>query len=378
MRKGQVNQWVPEPLSSAVEKTIDRVSQAADFRWLAIMPDVHLAKDACVGLVLATDSLVYPQAIGGDIGCGYLVVGLDTDVSMLQDERHAARLMNGLYEEIPWNRRPGGSVVSPLPPTLTEDRLSDDRLHRATLRDGRFQMGTLGRGNHFVEFQADQDDRLWLVIHSGSRAMGQLITQHHLQQATLDKASRLSYLDTLTENGVAYLNDQEWARRYAAANRLAMLKLIEDVLSREFAIATNHKTLIHRDHNHVASERHFDRTVYVHRKGAQVASAGERSIVPGSMGTESYLVEGRGVAEAMNSFSHGAGRRMSRAAARKVVSPSSFLRQVDEVWFDTRKTDRLLDESPEAYKDIVKVMRAQRELVKIVDRHRPVLNFKAG
>ncbi len=363
-----------EGLQADVARAVERMRLAADVRHVAIMPDAHLARDVCVGAVIATKSLIYPAAVGCDIGCGMATVAIEAGADLLNHENSAGPLLASLYRDVPANRH---AIPRELPERLREHALSDSRLDRAANRDGCVQLGTLGRGNHFVEIQADAAHQLWMMVHSGSRAMGQAITNHHLQRAA-GRSCGLAFLDAATDAGQAYLADVLWAREYAAANRLAMLHAVERILATRFAVAVDWSSLIHSDHDHVRREFHFGEELLVHRKGAQSARAGEAGIIPGSMGTFTYHVSGRGMAESLTSCSHGAGRRLRRKTACGQIGLRQFERELGAVWCDRRRLPRLRDEAPSAYRDIEKVMQAQRDLVRVVRRLSPVLNYKGS
>jgi tRNA-splicing ligase RtcB len=175
----RVERWLAEPLPKDVALSIDRLASAEDVARVAVMPDVHLSGDVCVGLAVATTQLIYPAAVGGDIGCGMAAVALDADAGLLDGERAAARLLDALGKNVPAMRH-SRATMPDLPGSLQVESLSHPRLQKLLSRDGRVQFGTLGRGNHFLEFQADDEDRLWIMLHSGSRAMGQAITGHHM------------------------------------------------------------------------------------------------------------------------------------------------------------------------------------------------------
>jgi tRNA-splicing ligase RtcB len=239
------------------------------------------------------------------------------------------------------------------------------------------QLGTLGRGNHFLEFQADQDDRLWILIHSGSRALGQTITAHHVRDAKRS-AFGIACLNAGEESGQGYFADVTWARAYAQENRLVMLRAVEQLMQRLFRATADGDSLLDCDHNHVQLERHSGQPLWIHRKGAQSAALDEPGIIPGSMGAASFHTRGRGCAAALLSCSHGAGRKLSRAEARQSVSEKAFARQVGSLWYDVRRTAQLRDEAPGAYKDIRAVMRAQRELTRVERQLRPILSYKGG
>jgi tRNA-splicing ligase RtcB len=362
-------------MPSGVARSIERLAASDDVQRVAVMPDVHLARDVCIGAVVATSTVIYPAAIGGDIGCGMAAIQFDADAEVLANERAAAQTLSGLYARVPTNKHPSGTMPHRLPDELDSRPLSDSCLDRLKRRDGRVQLGTLGRGNHFVEFQADQQNRLWLMVHSGSRAVGQAITAHHLHHAQTS-GSGLAQLDSESDAGRAYLADVEWARSYAAQNRLAMLRAASELLHDLFGICAAESSLMHADHNHVRPETHFGETLLVHRKGAQSAQIDEPGMIPGSMGAASFHVAGRGLPESLCSSSHGAGRALSRTDARKTVSRRQLERQLGSVWFDHRRANALRDEAPVAYKDIHVVMRAQRKLTRIVRELRPVLCYK--
>lgn len=368
----ELQTWLTEPLTPAVAESVARLRAAEGVTKVCLMPDVHLAAEVCVGAVVATEGVLYPQAVGGDIGCGMAALRFEFEAEALNNEQAAGAVLAALYRSVPSNKHPH---AVPLPEGLRPAELSDPRLAKLATRDGAVQLGTLGRGNHFLEFQADERGQLWVMLHSGSRAMGQAITALHLSNGEPNRDG-LCGLKAETELGAAYLKDMTWARKYAAENRSAMLRAVEDLISRLFRADADWKSLIHADHNHVQRETHRGRSYFVHRKGAQSAADGESGVVPGSMGAASFHTVGRGCAASLSTCSHGAGRRMSRTEARQEITSKSFQRQVGGLWYDQRRVDRLRDESPGAYKDIREVMRAQRELVKIVRELRPVLSYK--
>ena len=372
--RAPVCQWLAEPLPADVRNALDRLAAAEDVRHVAVMPDVHLSHEVCVGTVIATRRLIYPNAVGGDIGCGMAAVALDCHAEAIAGAAEATRLFAALYQAVPLNRQPR---AAPLPAALQDAPLSDPRLEVLKRRDGRVQFGTLGRGNHFVEFQADEEGRLWLMAHTGSRAVGQAVRDLHLTRAG-KSAGGLHWLDAQTPEGEAYLSDADWARRYADASRRAILQAVGQVMASLFNVRMLDDTLITCDHNHVRRETHFGEALWVHRKGATSAAADEPGVIPGSMGSASYHVEGRGHPDALCSSSHGAGRAMSRQETRSVVSARRLRDELAGVWFDPRMAERLRDEAPSAYKDVAAVMRAQRDLTRIIRKLRPVLSYKGG
>ena len=374
-----VFRWLAQPLPKDVARSIERLATADDVQHVAVMPDVHLSGDVCVGLAVATTHLIYPAAVGSDIGCGMAALPLRGEAGILQDRRQAAALLQRLRERIPSIRHSRRTMPSELHAQLVSQPLSHPRLNKLKLRDGLVQLGTLGRGNHFAELQADDEDCLWLMLHSGSRGMGQAISQHHLALASAEKPPNwLVSLDATTDEGRAYLTDAAWAIAYAEQSRLAMIRAICELVAELFRIEADESRLIHCDHNHVRQEEHFGRLLWVHRKGALPAGEGLPGIIPGSMGAASYHVTGRGCEESLCSSSHGAGRALSRGEAMKRVSVRQLEREMRGVWYDSHLAERLRDEAPSAYKEIGAVMRAQKELTRIERRLRPLFSFKGG
>jgi tRNA-splicing ligase RtcB len=338
------------------------------------MPDVHLAADVCIGVFVATSRLLYPQAVGGDIGCGMLAVAFDVEATALHDPAKAGQVLAGLGRAVPARRRNRRVAIAP-PPDLQQAALSHARLEAIRRSEGAIEFATLGSGNHFIELQADEDGRLWLMVHSGSRGIGSTIRDHHLAQAE-NVGAGLRALDATSDQGARYLADAAWARCFADASRRAMAAEVAAVLKGVVGANSCWETVITTDHNHVSLERFGDRQLWVHRKGAMPAGLGQPGVLPGSMGSTSFHVEGRGHPDSLYSSAHGAGRALSRMAARANVTERDLRRQMTGVWFDYRLSERLRDEAPAAYNDIKAVLRAQRDLVKVTRVLRPLLNYK--
>jgi tRNA-splicing ligase RtcB len=367
--------WVAGRPDVEVRGALERLAGTADVQRIAVMPDVHLANGVCIGTVTATSQRLLPGAVGGDIGCGVAAVRFAASADLVDQAVRAAAVLAGLYRAIPFIKHASRSAP-PLPTSLVEHELSAPALEALKQRDGRLQLGTLGRGNHFLELQRDEAGELWLMVHSGSRAMGPAIRDHHARAAASDNG--LHWLDAASERGGAYLRDLAWAREYARHNRLRMIDQVDELFAALFAVRCDRSSLVDCDHNHVTREAHPCGELWVHRKGALRARAGEPGVIPGSMGSPSYHVIGRGHAAALCSSSHGAGRSMSRSDARRRVSTRRLLEQVEGVWFDHRLSERLREEAPAAYKDIGAVMRAQHELTCITRKLQPVLVYKGG
>jgi tRNA-splicing ligase RtcB len=369
-----IQAWLAAPMNHDVSEAIERLRRARDVQHVAVLPDVHLAADVCIGVVVATSRLIYPQAVGGDIGCGMLAVGFDVEAAALRDPGTAGRVLAGLGGAVPARRRNRRAAMAP-PPDLELASLSHPGLEAIRRNEAAIEFATLGSGNHFVELQGDEDGRLWLMVHSGSRALGPAIRDHHVRGAE-DVGGGLRALNATSDEGAMYLNDVAWARRFADASRRAMAAEVGTVIEALLGARPCWETLITTDHNHVSLERHGDRNLWVHRKGAMPARLGEAGVLPGSMGSPSFHVEGRGHEPALCSSAHGAGRALSRTAAREKVTERDLRRQMEGVWFDYRLASRLRDEAPAAYKDIRAVLRAQKDLVKVTRTLRPVLNYK--
>lgn len=372
----EVKAWTCDPLPPDVTRRLNWLRASDGIQRIAVMPDVHLSGSVCIGTVIASRDRIYPEAVGGDIGCGMVAVRADALAEeVLGAKNLAERVLRGLGTLVPTNKHSRLTMPSELPGGLGEEPLSAKTLESRRRRDALVQLGTLGRGNHFLELQCDDQGWLWLMVHSGSRAMGQAIAAHH-SRFCLEEAGGLRFLEARSPEGVAYLNDAQWARRYAEVNRLEMVEAVAALLEEFYGVGLDRASLFSCDHNHVQSETHEGSDLWVHRKGALSARDGEAGIVPGSMGTVSFHTLGRGCPEALSSSSHGAGRTLSRTMARKRISVRELRRQMGGVWFDRSKEAQLRDEAPEAYKDVEAVMRAQRDLTRIVRRLRPMLVHK--
>ena len=341
---------------------------------VAVMPDVHVGKGATVGTVLAMRDAIAPAAVGVDIGCGMTAVETSATAEHLPDNLRSLRL------EIE-RAIPTGKLLRPYDATSASDAEAKDQVqalfHRFTdlrapvnrLR-GRaaLQVGSLGGGNHFIEVCLDTRGKVWLLLHSGSRNIGAALAEHHMliaERLHHNRALRDPQLGVFladTPEFAAYRHDLYWAQEYAALNRAVMMARLKSVVRRFIPTAEFHLTVTCH-HNYVAEEHHFGEFLMVTRKGAIRARAGELGIIPGSMGTKSYIVRGLGNPLAFESASHGAGRRMSRGQARESFRLHDLVRQTRDV--ECRKDHGVIDEAPKAYKNIDRVMDEQRDLVEI-------------
>ena len=261
--------WLVNPLQGDVRDAIGRLRRATDVQHIAVMPDVHLSADVCIGVAMGTSHLIYPQAVGGDIGCGILAVPFDATADCIADP---ARLLAEFPQAVParrWNRK----SAPDLPDELAHATLSCPQLQKAWRHQAALEFGTLGSGNHFAELQADGDNRLWLMVHTGSRAIGPAIRDHHLGQAEAI-GSGLRALDANSSKGRDYLHDVTVARSYAAANRRQIALSIGTLMASMSHVTLQWELAIMSDHNHVESEIHSGRSLWVHRKGAMTAAGG--------------------------------------------------------------------------------------------------------
>ncbi len=342
------------------------------------MPDVHFGKGATVGSVIAMKDAVAPAAVGVDIGCGMAAVKTNLIASDLPDS--LALLRHRVEQAIPVGFASHDQVVkyAEKQRLFKEFHLLTDKV-QDRLGKARKQMGTLGGGNHFIELCLDTEQHAWLMLHSGSRNIGKSSPRSTSAAPASSPTTRelpdrdLAVFLAGTPEMDAYRRDLFWAQRYARANRDVMLQLYQDVLVKMFP-QVRFEEPITCHHNYVAEEVHFGEEVLVTRKGAISAREGELGIIPGSMGTRSFIVRGRGNPESFHSASHGAGRRMSRGKAKRQFSVDDLRAQTEGV--ECRKDHAVLDEIPGAYKDIDQVMQYQKDLVEVVAELKQVMCVK--
>ena len=355
------------------------------YKHVAVMPDCHVGKGATVGTVLATKGAVIPAAVGVDIGCGMTAVRTPLDRSALPD---LAAVRRGIERRIPMSAGRFNTRVSETArPRIDELKaLAGPRdLNREFgTKAWELELGTLGGGNHFLEICVDDTHRIWLTLHSGSRGIGNRIGTHYIraaQRLMSDQGIRLpdrdlAYLTEGTAQFGNYLRDLHWAQRFALLNREEMMdRLIAEVRSHVRGTgATLELERINCHHNFTQVEHHFGENVWVTRKGAIEANPGQKAMIPGSMGTSSYIVRGLGNPLAFNSAPHGAGRRYSRTKARARFTLADLKESMKGIEFNARP--EFIDEIPGAYKDIDEVMANARELVAIEHRLKQIVNVK--
>ncbi|MFD7922941.1 RtcB family protein [Streptomyces sp. NPDC059740] len=387
--KVPIRMWTdPATVEDVAMQQLKNVATLPWIKGLAVMPDVHYGKGATVGSVIAMHGAVCPAAVGVDIGCGMSAVRTSLTANDLPGD--LSRLRSKIEQAIPVGRGMHKDPVEPgdvhgLPTAGWEDFWArfDGVAEAVRFRRERAaqQMGTLGSGNHFVEFCLDESDAVWLMLHSGSRNIGKELADHHISvardlphnQGLVDRDLAVFVADT--PQMAAYRNDLFWAQEYARHNRAIMMALFQDVVRREFRKARpTFEPVISCHHNYVAEERYDGLDLLVTRKGAIRAGAGDYGIIPGSMGTESYIVRGLGNEDSFNSASHGAGRRMSRNAAKRRFSTRDLEDQTRGV--ECRKDSGVVDEIPSAYKPIGQVMENQQDLVQVVAKLKQVICVK--
>ncbi|MEU5870194.1 RtcB family protein [Glycomyces sp. NPDC047369] len=353
---------------------------------VAVMPDVHYGIGATVGSVIAMRGAVSPAAVGVDIGCGMTAQRTSLTADDLPDD--LGHLRSKIEAAIPVGQAMHKSSVDVghLKTGLHGwhefwsgfDDLAQSPARRAEAKAAK-QLGTLGGGNHFIEICLSDDGRVWLMLHSGSRYIGNVLAQHHIEKAKgLPHNANLPDPDLAvfiadTPQMEAYRRDLFWAQDYARRNRAVMMALLRQVVQKKFPKA-RFEPEISVHHNYVAEERHDGQELLVTRKGAIRAGFGDMGIIPGSMGASSFIVRGLGNGHAYESASHGAGRKMSRSAARKRFTAEDLIAQTEGV--ECRKDPGVIDEIPGAYKDIDEVIAAQSDLVEVTARLRQVVCVK--
>ncbi|MEC7119369.1 MAG: RtcB family protein [Pseudomonadota bacterium] len=372
---------------------LDQLSQLAQLQFIhahiAVMPDVHAGIGATVGSVIPTQSAIIPAAVGVDIGCGMNAIRLSLTAAQLPDDLKPLRLAIERKVPVGFNQhkqiKAKASTLTPL--QLRLKRITDKhqgllRMLRDFDRTWQRQLGTLGGGNHFIELCLDEADQVWVMLHSGSRGLGNCIGTYFIERAKKEAQSRfghvpdkdLSYFAEGSNSFDDYLEAVQWAQDYAMENRREMMRLILEAIRPLLPSFQMSKEAINCHHNYVTQETHFGADVYVTRKGAISAQVDELGIIPGSMGAKSYIVRGKGNPESFCSCSHGAGRRMSRSKAKRLFSVDDLTAQTAGI--ECRKDSGVLDELPAAYKDIDQVMANQADLVEVVHTLRQVLCIK--
>jgi tRNA-splicing ligase RtcB len=367
------------------------------YKWMAVMPDVHLGMGATIGSVIPTKEAIIPAAVGVDIGCGMMAVQTTLTANDLPDNLRGLRVE--LEKAIPHGRsatrgrgsnrdvgawsNPDGTVKAGWATLVDDFNYLCQKHPKLKNTNNLNHLGTLGTGNHFVEVCLDETNQVWIMLHSGSRGVGNAIGRYFIELAREDMRKwfinlpdkDLAYFAEGTEHFEDYWFAVGWAQRFAFKNREIMMenaiKALREVITKPFEARVK---AVNCHHNYVEKEEHYGEEVFVTRKGAVRARVGEYGIIPGSMGAKSFIVKGKGNEESFCSCSHGAGRVMSRTEAKKKFTVADQIAQTSGV--ECRKDAAVIDEIPAAYKDIDAVMHAQRDLVEVVHTLRQVVCVK--
>lgn len=367
--------WARAPPTEAVRQLVRIANEPWTVDFVAAMADVHVAEGVAVGTVFATERTVVPRALGGDLGCGMAALRLSVEAARL-DRATLVRLVDALDRAIPSGDATHRGAGAAVPDALLSAPLSTHALAHTRDALARRHLGTLGGGNHFLELDRDADGDVWLLVHSGSRGLGAAIAAHHLRVAEASGGGGLAGLDVEGAQGAAYLCDLAFALDFARQNRDALAQRAIGILADELRQEVGVERIVDLHHNFVAREVWGGRGLLVHRKGAVRAQRGALALIPGSMGTASYVVEGLGHEASFGSCSHGAGRVLRRSEARAKVSPSALARAMRHVVFPTARARTLVEEAPAAYRDIGEVLEDQADLVVRRARLEPIAVLK--
>ncbi len=396
--KNPIKIWLPDENSiegSCLEQAYNLSNLPFIHKWVALMPDTHAGKGMPIGGVIATDGVIIPNAVGVDIGCGMAFVSTNILVKDIKDIQTGngsfiQSVIGDILRNVPvgFNRHKSKQVCKTVDKALLEiEKYSTVPELFAELENLYFQVGTLGGGNHFIELQEDDDGYLGIMIHSGSRNFGkQVCDMYHNKARELNNQFysvvpdeyRLAFLPTDSKEGEEYINWMNLALEFAFENRQAMMSSVKNILERHINKVTNlsveYTTEINCHHNYAALENHYGKNVWVHRKGATRAREGELTVVPGAMGSYSYIVRGLGNEMSFHSSSHGAGRRYSRKGATEAFTVEEVMIDLKEkgVILGKHKKSDVAEESRFAYKDIDEVMENQKDLVIPVKRLKTV------
>ena len=381
----------------ARQQLINTAKMPFIFQHIAVMPDVHLGKGSTIGSVIPTKGAIIPAAVGVDIGCGMNAMATDLTAADLPD---LAELRRAIEAAVPHGRTTGrgrrdiGAWENPPANVAEKWKQLEEGYQWLTQKYPRFRntnnykhLGTLGTGNHFIEICLDEADRVWIMLHSGSRGIGNAIGTYFIELAQKEMQDRLDTLPSRDlawfEEGSEYFDDYlkavSWAQQFASLNRDAMMENVMAALQTLTQKKAKKRPALEMEninchHNYVQKEQHFGEEIFVTRKGAVSAQRGQYGIIPGSMGAKSFIVRGLGNEESFCSCSHGAGRVMSRTKAKKLFSVDDQIRATAHV--ECRKDADVIDEIPMAYKDIDAVMAAQSDLVEVIYTLRQVVCVK--
>jgi len=382
--KLEVKMWLEEIEDGAVEQIKHLANLPFAFKHIAIMPDSHQGYGMPIGGVLATKDVIIPNAVGVDIGCG--MCAIKTSLTELDTET-LKEIMGEIRKAVPvgFNKHNEKQDESLMPmKDLVLNGIVDKEYQNAL-----YSIGTLGGGNHFIEIQKGSDGHIWIMIHSGSRNFGLKIAEHYNKlaielnrkwHANVPEEWELAFLPEDSEEGQAYIREMQYAVDFAFANRKLMMKRICDIFQIQFTAQSPMFEIlqfINIAHNYAKKEKHFGKEVWVHRKGATLASSDTIGIIPGSQGTKSYIVRGLGNIQSFQSCSHGAGRKMGRKQAERTLNLEEEIKKLDDQGvIHAIRGIKDLDEAPGAYKDIDIVMKNQEDLVEVLVELTPLAVIK--
>jgi tRNA-splicing ligase RtcB (3'-phosphate/5'-hydroxy nucleic acid ligase) len=377
--------WLDDPEAGAMQQIRNIANLPFAFHHIAIMPDCHEGFGMPIGGVLATSGTIIPNAVGVDIGCG--MCAIKTNLHHIEKKR-LIKIMENIRLAVPvgFNHHKQAQDESIMPAGYEVGQMQIvSREYKSALH----QVGTLGGGNHFIEIQLGSDGHIWLMIHSGSRNIGLKVADHYNRLAgklneewgfKTFKSQQLAYLPSDSEEGLAYRNEMNYCIDFAFANRKHMARRICEILHDHTGcdfVPFEGNELINIAHNYAAEETHFSKKVFVHRKGATRAGKGQLGIIPGSQGSKSYIVRGKGSPESFESCSHGAGRKMGRKEAQRKLNLEKEKEKLDRMGIlHAVRGTRDLDEAAGAYKDIDLVMQQQTDLVEAVIELKPLAVVK--
>ena len=375
--------WLPveQIENSALKQIYNMAGHPYVHKWISIMPDVHTGIGATIGAVLPLDGVIVPAAVGVDIGCG--ICAVKTDLKLNEIAPYLKTIHDQILSRIPlgFEHRSHGRMKD-VHQFLEQEFESTFKPYEKWSKNPVLpQVGTLGGGNHFIELQKDSNDDIWIMLHSGSRNIGNLLASEYIKLAqTITKKNKeklppaLDCLHESSEEGKRYITDMNWAMEFARQNRFVMMKIIKSIFIDIFN-SISFEPIINIHHNYAAKEKHYGKKVWVHRKGATKVTDSITGIIPGSMATPSYIVKGKNNLESFNSCSHGAGRVMSRKQARRLIDFDKFKAMMNDIYSES-VTKAHIDEAPEAYKNIDEVISYQKDLIEITAKLEPILNIK--
>ncbi len=374
--------WLSDIEEGALQQAKNLANLPFSFNHIALMPDCHEGFGMPIGGVLATKEVIIPNAVGVDIGCGMCAVKTSlTDIS----KNNLKKLLDKIKTLVPvgFNHHKHKQDFSLMPSAAN---IITNGIVEKEFENARAQIGTLGGGNHFIEIQKGSDNHIWIMIHSGSRNMGLKVAEHYNKTAkqlnerwhsSIDKAKDLAFLPITTDEAQNYINEMQYCVDFAFANRKLMMNQVEHAMAEQFQKEYKQLDFVNIAHNYARYENHFNSELIIHRKGATSALEGEIGIIPGSQGTKSYIVRGKGNIQSFKSCSHGAGRKMGRKQAQRTLNLNEEISNLDKKGIiHAIHSTKDLDEAPGAYKNIDVVMENQNDLVEIVIELSPLAVIK--